>query len=282
MKKTSNRLHSLFAALAALVLAVTLAAPAFAVEGGFADLYYRMYDGAGVLTEDEDNELEDALEELSLRQSFDVTIASIESLESVNADSMEQYADDLYDYCQFGYGTDRDGVLLLVSVGDRKWHLSTCGYGITAFTDAGIQYLGQQLTPFMAEGDYAGAFRTFVQWADDYVTAAREGHPYDVNTLPREPLSLMYLFLALGIGLVLAWVIVGVMKGQLRSVAFQENAASYVREGSMKLTNQRDLFLYRDVHRTEHVEEKDSDSSGGSSTHTSSSGTTHGGGGGSF
>ena len=282
MKKTSNRLHSLFAALAALVLAVTLAVPAFAVEGGFADLYYRMYDGAGVLTEDEDNELEDALEELSLRQSFDVTIASIESLESVNADSMEQYADDLYDYCQFGYGTDRDGVLLLVSVGDRKWHLSTCGYGITAFTDAGIQYLGQQLTPFMAEGDYAGAFRTFVQWADDYVTAAREGHPYDVNTLPREPLSPMYLVLALGIGLVLAWVIVGVMKGQLRSVAFQENAASYVREGSMKLTNSRELFLYRDVHRTEHVEEKDSDSSGGSSTHTSSSGTTHGGGGGSF
>ena len=282
MKKTSNRLHSLFAALAALVLAVTLAAPAFAVEGGFADLYYRMYDGAGVLTEDEDNELEDALEELSLRQSFDVTIASIESLESVNADSMEQYADDLYDYCQFGYGTDRDGVLLLVSVGDRKWHLSTCGYGITAFTDAGIQYLGQQLTPFMAEGDYAGAFRTFVQWADDYVTAAREGHPYDVNTLPREPLSPMYLVLALGIGLVLAWVIVGVMKGQLRSVAFQENAASYVREGSMKLTNQRDLFLYRDVQRTKHVEENDSDSSGGSSTHTSSSGTTHGGGGGSF
>ena len=282
MKKTSNRLRSLFAALAALVLAVTLAVPAFAVEGGFADLYYRMYDGAGVLTEDEDNELEDALEELSLRQSFDVTIASIESLESVNADSMEQYADDLYDYCQFGYGTDRDGVLLLVSVGDRKWHLSTCGYGITAFTDAGIQYLGQQLTPFMAEGDYAGAFRTFVQWADDYVTAAREGHPYDVNTLPREPLSPMYLVLALGIGLVLAWVVVGVMKGQLRSVAFQENAASYVREGSMKLTNQRDLFLYRDVQRTKHVEENDSDSSGGSSTHTSSSGTTHGGGGGSF
>ena len=92
----------------------------------------------------------------------------------------------------------------------------------------------------------------------------------------------MYLFLALGIGLVLAWVVVSVMKSQLRSVAFQENAASYVREGSMNLTNSRELFLYRDVQRTEHVEEKDSDSSGGSSTHTSSSGVTHGGGGGSF
>ena len=282
MKKTSNRLHSLFAALAALVLAAALAVPAFAVEGGFADLYYRMNDSANVLTEDEDHELEDTLEELSLRQSFDVVIATIESLESVDYDSMEAYADDLYDYCQYGYGPDMDGVLLLVSVGDRKWHISTCGYGITAFTDAGIQYLGEQMTPDMADGDYAAAFRTFVQWSDAYIDAARSGRPYDVKNLPREPLSLMYLFLALGIGLVLAWVVVGVMKSRLRSVAFQENAASYVREGSMNLTNSRELFLYRDVHRTERVEEKDSDSSGGSSTHTSSSGTTHGGGGGSF
>ena len=281
MKKTSNRLRSLFAALAALVLAAALAVPVFAVEGGFADLYYRMNDSAEVLTEDEDNELEASLEELSVRQSFDVVIATIESMESVGADSMEQFADDLYDYCQYGYGPDMDGVLL-VSVGDRKWHISTCGYGITAFTDAGIQYLGQQMTPFMADGDYAGAFRTFVQWSDTYIDAARAGHPYDVNNLPREPLSLMYLFLALGIGLVLAWVVVHVMKSQLRSVAFQENAASYVREGSMKLTNQRDLFLYRDVHRTERPKESSSSDSGGSSTHTSSSGTTHGGGGGSF
>ena len=282
MKKTSNRLRSLCAALAALVLAAALAVPAFAVEGGFADLYYRMNDSANVLTEDEDHELEDALEELSLRQSFDVVIATVESLESVDYDSMEAYADDLYDFCQFGYGADRDGVLLLVSVGDRKWHISTCGYGITAFTDAGIQYLGEQMTPDMADGDYAAAFRTFVQWSDAYIDAARAGRPYDVKNLPREPLSLMYLFLALGIGLVLAWVVVHVMKSQLRSVAFQENAASYVREGSMNLTNSRELFLYRDVHRTKHVEAKDSDSSGGSSTHTSSSGTTHGGGGGSF
>ena len=84
MKKTSNRLHSLFAALAALVLLLGLAVPAFAVEGGFADLYYRMNDSANVLTEDADHELEASLEELSLRQNFDEVIATIESLESVD------------------------------------------------------------------------------------------------------------------------------------------------------------------------------------------------------
>ena len=282
MKKTSNRLHSLFAALVALVLAAALAVPAFAVEGGFADLYYRMFDDAEVLTEDEDNELEDALEELSLRQSFDVTIATIESMESVGADSMEQFADDLYDYCQYGYGPDMDGVLLLVSVGDRKWHISTCGYGITAFTDAGIQYLGEQMTPDMADGDYAAAFRTFIQWTDAYVTAAREGHPYDVDNMPKEPFSIVYLGVALVIGLITALIVTGVMKSRLKSVAPQRDATSYVRQGSMKLTNQRDLYLYRDVHRTERPKESSSSDSGGSSTHTSSSGTTHGGGGGSF
>ena len=282
MKKTVTPLRSLCAALAALVLLLALAVPAFAAEEGFADQYYRLNDIAEVLTEDEDNELEASLEELSVRQNFDVTIATIESLESVDYDSMEAYADDLYDFCQFGYGPEMDGVLLLVSVGDRKWHISTCGYGITAFTDAGIQYLGEQMTPDMADGDYAAAFRTFIQWTDTYVTAAREGHPYDVDNMPHEPLSILYLGLALVIGLVTALIVTGVMKSQLKSVAPQRDATDYVRQGSMRLTNQRDLFLYRDVHRTERPKETESSDSGGSSTHTSSSGTTHGGGGGSF
>lgn len=282
MKKTATRLRSLCAALAALVLLLALAAPAFAAESGFADLYYRMNDGAQLLTEDEDNELEASLEELSVRQSFDVVIATIDSLDGEGYTSMEEYADDLYDYCQFGYGANRDGVLLLISKGDRKWHISTCGYGITAFTDAGIQYLGQQMTPDMADGDYAAAFRTFIRWTDAYVTAAREGHPYDVNNMPHEPLSMMYLGLALVIGLVTALIVTGVMKSQLKSVAPQPDASSYVRQGSMRLTNQHDRFLYRDVHRTERPKASDSSDSGGSSTHTSSSGTTHGGGGGSF
>lgn len=227
MKKTVTPLRSLCAALAALVLLLALAVPAFAADG-FADLYYRMNDSAEVLTEDE------------------------------------------------------DGELLLVSIGDRKWHISTCGYGITAFTDAGIQYLGEQMTPDMADGDYAAAFHTFIQWTDAYVTAAREGHPYDVDNMPKEPFSIVYLGVALVIGLITALIVTGVMKSRLKSVAPQRDATDYIRQGSMKLTNQRDLYLYREVHRTERPKESSSSDSGGSSTHTSSSGSTHGGGGGSF
>ena len=110
MKKTVTPLRSLCAALAALVLLLALAVPAFAAENGFADLYYRLNDSAEVLTEDENSELEASLEELSVRQSFDVTIATIDSLESEGYTSMEEYADDLYDYCQIGRASCRERV----------------------------------------------------------------------------------------------------------------------------------------------------------------------------
>jgi 5'-nucleotidase len=56
------------------------------------------------------------------------------------------------------------------------------------------------------------------------------------------------------------------------------NARLFKPYHSLRLTEQKDLFLYRRVDRRE----KSESSSGGSSTHTSSSGKTHGGTSGSF
>lgn len=71
------------------------------------------------------------------------------------------------------------------------------------------------------------------------------------------------------------------MKGKLKTVRFQPAANSYMKAGSMNITESRDMFLYNTVTRTAKPKANDSDSEG-SSTHTSSSGSTHGGGGGSF
>ena len=270
----------LCAVLVLTALTCALVVPALAVEGGFADLYYRMNDNAGVLTEEENNELENALEELANRRSFDLAIVTIDNLDE--GETMEQLADDLYEQCQYGYGADNDGALLLVNVGGRQWQISTCGYGIIAFTDYGIQYLGEQMKPDMANGDYAAAFHTFITTSDSFITQARAGTPFDVETQPHKPLSAGHLALAVGLGFVIAFVVVGSWKGQLKSVRAQKAAANYVRAGSMAVTQSRDFFLYREVSRTKKAKESSGSDSGGSTTHTSSSGTTHGGGGGSF
>lgn len=263
-----------------LVLCLSMAVPVFAADGtedtdGFADAYYRLQDQASVLTEEESREIQTLLDEVSVQLKFDLTIVTVDTLDGY---TVQDYADDCYDYCEFGYGSNRDGALLLISMEDRDWSISTCGYGITAFTDAGITYIGEQMRDDLSAGYYSDAFRTFVRFGNQFVTQAREGNPFDKSDLPKKPLSAIWIVISIAVGFGLAKIIVGSMKRQLKTVHAQAAASSYVREGSMNVTESRDLFLYQKVDRTE----KTKNNSSGSSTHTSSSGTRHGGGGGKF
>ena len=52
-------------------------------------------------------------------------------------------------------------------------------------------------------------------------------------------------------GIVVAFIVVGIMKAQLKSVRKQNNATNYVVSGSFRLTNQMDIFQYRNVVRRE-------------------------------
>lgn len=262
--------------LFAVVLCLSLALPAFAAESdGFVDQYYRVLDMADLLTDSEEAELIETLDEISVRQDMDIIVATTDALEGYSA---QEYADDLYDLCEFGYGDSRDGLLLLISTEANDWYISTHGYGYIAFTDAGIEYIGTQITPDLSDGDYAAAFARYAELCDDFITQARSGDPYDSSNLPREPLSLIWIPIALVIGFVLASMIVGSMKSNLKTVRAQNAAANYMKSGSMNLTESRDLFLYHTVTRAK----KPKSSSSGSSTHRSSSGKTHGGGGGKF
>ena len=241
--------------------------------GGFADLYDRLIDMGDILSDSEEAELLAALDEVSLRQNMDVTIITVESLEG---DEIAALADDIYDMCSFGYGADRDGILLLVSRDDRQWHISTCGYGITAFTDAGIQYIGRQMKSDLASENYAAAFRIFIDQCDQFISQARTGMPFDKSSLPKEKMPSAWALISLGGGAAVGLGVFAALRGKMKSVRYAPAANNYVRDGSMNITQSNDVFLYRTVNKTARTK------SSGSSTHTYSSGTTHGGGGGSF
>jgi len=56
--------------------------------------------------------------------------------------------------------------------------------------------------------------------------------------MPKEPFpAVSRLIFAVLIGLLIEWIVVSSMKGQLKSVRGQNAAASYVRSGSMNVTN---------------------------------------------
>lgn len=227
-------------------------------------------DEADLLTSTEAASLEQKLADISNRQGVDIVVVTVDSTDG--ADPMD-YADDWFDYNDYR----SDGILLLVSMENRDWYISTTGYGITAVTDAGLEYISDQFIPLLSDGDYAEAFNTFAQLCDQFITQAKTGDPYDSHNLPREPFNVvLHLLIAIVIGFIVALIATGSMKSKLKTVHQQVKADDYVLPGSLQLTGSRDLFLYTHVTKTERPQ------SGGSSTHRSSSGTTHGGGGGKF
>lgn len=257
----------------ALLLAVISGFPVFAADGDMS----RLTDAADLLSDSEETDLLNLLDEISERQQADIVVVTVDSLEG---ESPQEYADDFYDYYGYGFGEDRDGILFLISMEERDWYISTTGYGITAVTDAGREYMSEQFTDDLKEGNYAQAFTTFARLCDDFITQAETGEPYDVGNLPKEPFGfVLNLVIALGVGFIFSLIVTGIMRSGLKSVGSKSVADDYVKNDSMKLTRETDLFLYEKVERRKKPKENDS---GGSETHTSSSGTTHGGGGGKF
>ena len=159
----------------ALVLLFFPVSPVFAAEDA-----PRLVDGADLLTDSEETALRDKLDEISERQQVDLVIVTTDSLEGK---SPMEFADDFYDYNGYGFGDSYDGVLFLISMEERDWHISTTGFGITAITDAGREYISENFLEDLSDGEYGAAFTTFAELCDAFITQAREGQPYDVGNL---------------------------------------------------------------------------------------------------
>ncbi|MBR6595622.1 MAG: TPM domain-containing protein [Oscillospiraceae bacterium] len=258
MKRKVISLLAILTALTAFILPVSAAGS-------------RLVDDAGLLSGTECAAIERQLDELSAQYGLDIVIVTTDS---TGSRTPMEYADDFFDYN--GYASD--GVLLLVSMEEGDWWISTTGYGITAFTDAGIEYIGKKVVPYLSDGEYAQAFNAFAELCDQFLSQAKTGDPFDTHNLPKEPFKpVRNVIIALVIGLAVAFFATGSMKKKLKSVAQKDQANDYVTPGSLQISQSRDFHLYTHLDRREKAQ-----SGSGSSTHTSSSGTTHGGGGGKF
>ena len=242
-----------------------------------------LVDDAGLLTEEESSALLNKLEDISQKYENEVGIVTVNSLEGKTA---EAYADDYYDYNGYGYGENDDGLLLLISMGEREWAISTYGYSHTAaFTDAGLEYISGQFQSKLSSGKYADAFNCFADQCDDFLRQAATGEPYDVGNMPpKGKVHPFWLVTDLVVAFLISFGLVKSKSKNLKSVKKQESAEAYERKGSMSLRRSTDSFVNRIVTQRTIRNEKDSSSSssGGSSSHTSSSGRSHGGASGKF
>ena len=221
-----------------------------------------VYDEADLLSREEEGWLSDKLAELSRTHNAQIVVVTIPNVPYGNVDS---YVDVVYDSRGFGYGANRDGVLLLVCMDPREYRILSNGYPGDAISVRVIDSIGEAIVSDLSDGNYASAFGTFGEECAWYLNGYVNGFPFDTPRM---------LGIAAVVGFVIGLITVLIMKGQLKSVRSQSMANAYIKTGSMHLTVRRDLYLYRNVTRTK----RESSSSGS----RSGSGGSRSKGGGSF
>lgn len=231
---------------AALLLMLVLAVPALAATD-------HVIDDADLLTPSQEQQLEEKLAAVSENLGMDIVVATTNN---TGYKSTGAYADDLYDYS--GYGDD--GALYLIDMDNRQMWISTAGKAIDSLSDSDIDDMLDEMFSYVSSEDYFGSAMCFARLCEEYA-----GMDWG-----------MTLLICFGAGLIIAFIATGVMKKQLNNVQLKAGAWDYMKQGSLNITESRDLFLYRNISRTAKPKNN------GSSSHRSSSGRSHGGGGRSF
>ena len=230
-------------------------------------------DNAGYLTEEEFSKLSENLERIRQLYDFDVDIYTESTMD---ADSAQDAADDIFDYQGYGAGEDADGILLYVATEPRVYHFSTHGLGMAYFNSSGLSHVEEEVLPYLKENDYYTAFTVYADKAEELLQMASEGEPYD-ESQSSGLYTLCVVAGALLLPLIIAYAAMH-FKLSLMNTAVNENfAENYIKENSYNLTNSQDIYLYSRIDKVERPKEDSS-----SDCHTSSSGETHGGTGGSY
>lgn len=243
--------------LLAVMLCVGCGIPVFAETDSTETIgaeEYLVYDDADLLTDAEEVALQEKLAEVSAAYNAQVVVGTVDAMEEgIDIDTFIEYA---YDELQMGYGENHDGVFLLVCMDPREYRILSNGFAGDAITLDTIDTISDSIVSDLSEGNYADAFNQFAVECDYYLNGYINGFPFDYG---------MNIVIALGIGLVVALIITGGMKAQLKSVKKQPAATEYTKPGSLQVTMANEFYLYRIVNTRPREKSSSNNSSGGSS-----------------
>lgn len=235
----------LFVLILALALCLTLAVQVIADE------MPRLVDRADLLTDIQEADLLDRLDRVSQELQTDVVIVTLPSCDGHSADTVIEA---FYDEYGYGFGPDRDGVMLLLSMAERDYRILSNGFAADAITMGDIDEIGDHIGDELSDGEYMEAFMEFVSLCRYEIDGERNGFPFNFG---------LNLGVSVAIGFAVALIATGVMRAQLKSVRSRSGAREYTRPGSMQLTRSGDLFLYRTLDRRPKPQQSSSSGSRG-------------------
>ena len=242
-----------------------------ALETPYVDTAVKVYDAAGLLTESEISKLQSRIHQFIDKYNVDMVVVTINhnnkqaSYENI---ATENFAMDFFDYNDFGKGLQTkggyDGAILVIDMENRKFSMLDVGQPHDKYNVASLNYQSyiEKMAPDLTAKNYYTAISTFIdEYESDYVNEI---------TFPWWKCSIF--------SLILGFILLSVEKRKYKNIRKATSAANYVKEGSFRLTVNKDTFV--STHTTKTYDPPQKSSGGGS--HGSSSGRSFGGGSGSF
>ena len=240
----------------ALLLLFTL--PASAAQG------FYIYDEADLLTDDEEAELSDMAEKISLSYECSIHIATVDTYYTYSdAHGLSAYAEEFYNHNLLGYGTERNGILLILSMEEREYDL--CAFGAdahAAFTDYGKELLSEEFLDDFAYDDWYWGFYDYIAGCEYLLSEAEYSVPVDTVGASQQDLG-SQLLIVVGPALLIALIVCLIFRAQMKTARRRKNAAEYVSDYGANIYIRQDIFTHRTTQQR--VIENSSSSSGGTS-----------------
>lgn len=223
-------------------------------------------DDVGLLTDQEYVELNNLAIDITEQYQCEVSIIVIEDRQD---DEIIDYAKYVYEEYDYGYGEEKSGLMLFISMKERDYTLITYGYGNIAFTDHAKNVLTDEyLIPYISKDEYYQGFLSYLNQTAEFLNMAENGTPFDLvsdeNLMEENESNSFWLKLTatIVIPLLIAGFISFAFLRQMKTVIPEKAAKNYISKEGLNLTMESDEFLYETETRTEI---NDNSSSGGSS-----------------
>lgn len=228
----------------------------------------KVYDFADLFSDEEEIKL---LEKINLYiNEYNLDLAVV-TINQNNKRTPQEYADDFYDYNNFGKNNTKDGLLFLIDMENREIYMTTTGYAITMYNDYRINTSLDKVYKKMTNKEYYEGVSNYIDIISKYASL---GPPSSKDKRVEQSLVKTLLYSS-GISLVITIIIMIVLINKNKLVSKKTTAEQYLKKESVKIEKLGNVLI--NSHTTRSA--INHDSGGGSSTHSGSSGVSHGGGG---
>ncbi|MDH4616998.1 TPM domain-containing protein [Brevibacillus sp. AY1] len=143
-----------------------------AEEAGWKPL---IYDEAGLLNQDEIDELNELANQMGALRETDIIIWTSDNPENIDVELMTE---DFYDEQAPGYDKPHgNAVILTLDMNNREVYLAGFYKAETYLDNDRLDEIRSQITPDLANGDYKLAFQTYIETAGAYLEVLPEVKP---------------------------------------------------------------------------------------------------------